>query len=258
MRKQFVCTSCGYVGRPKKITKGSFLMELVLWLCFLIPGLIYSMWRLITRTNGCPKCKGLNMIPSDSPIGKKLMVEHHSDQLISTNESSQESNSKAYNLVTALSSHLEWFADHKILTIILALLLLSFTAAIFSSDKPDDANKNTANTTATEVQEPSPLEVTKTSVTEDSIGTPVANVTVKNVSKKTIDAYEVVIKTFNSFGEPSNGSLRDNAFVGTSDEHLATGIITTNSWKLYSYQTATKIEASIHRVHFTDGTIWEN
>ena len=72
MKTQFVCTTCGYIGFPNKVTKGSFLIELVLWLAFLIPGIIYSIWRLSSRYDACPKCKNASMIPVDSPMGQKL------------------------------------------------------------------------------------------------------------------------------------------------------------------------------------------
>lgn len=76
--KQLVCTVCGYVGEAKKHTKGNFLIEVVLWLFFIIPGLIYSIWRLTTKQTICPKCKNSSMIPADTPVGQKLMSEHRS------------------------------------------------------------------------------------------------------------------------------------------------------------------------------------
>lgn len=52
------CLDCGYEGEPKKITKGSFILEIFLWLLFLLPGFIYSIWRLTSgRYYGCPDCK---------------------------------------------------------------------------------------------------------------------------------------------------------------------------------------------------------
>jgi len=36
------------------VTKGHFALEFVLWLCFLVPGIIYSIWRLTTRRETCP------------------------------------------------------------------------------------------------------------------------------------------------------------------------------------------------------------
>lgn len=70
-----VCPNCGHKGKPKKVTRGSILMELILWLALLIPGIIYSTWRLTTRYWACPKCGAANMVPLDSPRGKKLLEE---------------------------------------------------------------------------------------------------------------------------------------------------------------------------------------
>jgi hypothetical protein len=69
--KEMICLNCGTIGKPKSITKGSICIEIILWLLFIIPGLIYSIWRLTTRTKGCPLCSG-KMIPLDSPRGKIL------------------------------------------------------------------------------------------------------------------------------------------------------------------------------------------
>lgn len=61
------CPNCGTTGAPVSVTRGSILIEIVLWLCFLVPGLIYSIWRLTTRYKACPSCSAPNMIPLDSP-----------------------------------------------------------------------------------------------------------------------------------------------------------------------------------------------
>jgi len=70
--KEFVCKFCGFVGKPKKVTEGSFLVEIFLWLLFLLPGVIYSIWRMTTRKDVCPKCGKPDMIPVDTPEGQKL------------------------------------------------------------------------------------------------------------------------------------------------------------------------------------------
>lgn len=75
MSAEIVCRACGYHGDPGTLTKGSFAVEVILWLCFLIPGLIYSFWRLSSRSNNCPKCGSTEVIPIDSPVGMKLMQE---------------------------------------------------------------------------------------------------------------------------------------------------------------------------------------
>jgi len=50
------CPNCNYVGKAKRFIKGSMLIELILWLCFIIPGLIYTIRRSSSRYYGCPKC----------------------------------------------------------------------------------------------------------------------------------------------------------------------------------------------------------
>lgn len=69
----YVCTQCGKRSRPISITKGSFLLEVLLWLLFIVPGIIYSVIRLSSRFKGCPHCRTQTMIAVDSPMGKKLI-----------------------------------------------------------------------------------------------------------------------------------------------------------------------------------------
>ena len=67
-----VCKQCGTVAEPKSDTPGSFLIEVVLWLCFLVPGLIYSLWRLSRRRLVCPACGSGELVPVDTPVGRAL------------------------------------------------------------------------------------------------------------------------------------------------------------------------------------------
>lgn len=72
MAREMFCGGCGQLVRPMPVTKGSFGLEFLLWICFLLPGLIYSVWRLASRYNGCPKCKSPNLLPHDSPMARML------------------------------------------------------------------------------------------------------------------------------------------------------------------------------------------
>lgn len=56
------CPNCKYEGEAKSETPGYFLIELILWCIFLIPGLIYSIWRLCSRHSVCPKCGWKNVV----------------------------------------------------------------------------------------------------------------------------------------------------------------------------------------------------
>lgn len=70
-----ICPHCGTRGNPTRRTRGHFAIELLLWLCFFIPGIIYSLWRITTRYDACPACGQGGMIPADSPLGKRLTGE---------------------------------------------------------------------------------------------------------------------------------------------------------------------------------------
>lgn len=68
------CPTCGSVGAPTTRTKGSFLIEVLLWCCFIIPGVIYSLWRVTSREKACPACGASGMIPVDSPKAKERLA----------------------------------------------------------------------------------------------------------------------------------------------------------------------------------------
>ena len=55
------CSNCGERNEVPlvKRAKGSIWIELVLWLCFLVPGLLYSLWRMFSKEQVaiCPSCR---------------------------------------------------------------------------------------------------------------------------------------------------------------------------------------------------------
>lgn len=55
MSKRVICKSCGYKGRPKRKKRGSLLISNVLWF-FVVPGFLYSIWRMTSQYDVCPKC----------------------------------------------------------------------------------------------------------------------------------------------------------------------------------------------------------
>lgn len=69
-----ICSTCGHCGSGD--TAGSFWIELLLWLCFGLPGLIYTIWRLTTRGRSCAKCDSATLIPADTPRGRELLAQY--------------------------------------------------------------------------------------------------------------------------------------------------------------------------------------
>lgn len=74
-QKKMICADCGSQGKPIKKVAGSFAIELILWLFFIVPGLIYSCWRVSNRYTMCPDCGSRKLIPVDSPKGVALTKE---------------------------------------------------------------------------------------------------------------------------------------------------------------------------------------
>ena len=71
-----VCPNCGHYGPTQTKTRGSLLIEIILWICFIIPGLIYSIWRHTSRKQVCSACGNESLVPADTPVGRKLLAQH--------------------------------------------------------------------------------------------------------------------------------------------------------------------------------------
>ncbi len=76
MRK--FCLTCGKIDTPEVRTKGTFKMELMLWFLMVLPGLIYSVWRLTTRGECCPACGSVQLVPANSPVAQKFKKDNPS------------------------------------------------------------------------------------------------------------------------------------------------------------------------------------
>jgi hypothetical protein len=68
--------TCGRVAAPVQHTPGSLAIEVVLWLCFLVPGLVYSLWRHSARHDVCASCGGASLLPPDAPVAQGFLAKH--------------------------------------------------------------------------------------------------------------------------------------------------------------------------------------
>lgn len=71
-----VCTTCHTVGRTSTKTQGSFLIEIILWCFFLVPGIIYSIWRITSTQKVCGACGSPQLVPVGSVAGRKIAEEN--------------------------------------------------------------------------------------------------------------------------------------------------------------------------------------
>ncbi|MCE2926180.1 MAG: hypothetical protein LW823_00825 [Rickettsiales bacterium] len=71
--EEWLCKTCGYSGLRKNKRPGNVVIEIILWLFYIIPGLIYTIWRISAQYYVCPKCEGKEMIPLDSVFAKNIL-----------------------------------------------------------------------------------------------------------------------------------------------------------------------------------------
>jgi hypothetical protein len=69
----YICKECWLIGTPRTVSRGSAIIEIFLWGLFLIPGMIYSAWRFVTKEKRCPQCSSLAVIPLNSEIGQRVL-----------------------------------------------------------------------------------------------------------------------------------------------------------------------------------------
>ncbi len=70
--ESLICTACGaQTNMPQSQTRGSFIIEIILWLALIIPGLLYSLWRQSTRKKVCPACGSATLIVANTADGRK-------------------------------------------------------------------------------------------------------------------------------------------------------------------------------------------
>ena len=67
------CPACGGIGEPQRENRGTFVVELLLWL-LCIPGIIYSYWRRSTKIEKCAYCSKTGVLPVNSPEAKQILA----------------------------------------------------------------------------------------------------------------------------------------------------------------------------------------
>lgn len=67
-----VCRACGTVAPAKVVRCGSETFTFILCLLFLLPGIIFYLWRKHTTQRVCSCCGNSGLIPLTSPLGWEL------------------------------------------------------------------------------------------------------------------------------------------------------------------------------------------
>jgi hypothetical protein len=73
-----ICSNCGTASAIHAMP-GSGWIEAILWLCYIIPGVIYSVWRRSKKSTVCASCGAKPLLPINTPAGKRLAATHYPD-----------------------------------------------------------------------------------------------------------------------------------------------------------------------------------
>lgn len=74
-----ICKQCGTAHRGENVLPGSGWIEFVLYVAYIFPGIIYSIWRRSTRRPTCAACGSRDLVGAQTPVGQKLAREHYPD-----------------------------------------------------------------------------------------------------------------------------------------------------------------------------------
>lgn len=70
---KMLCLKCHHNGKVKTVTPGSILIEIILWICLILPGIIYSLWRVSKKAKLCAMCDSSDVVPLGSPKAKEIL-----------------------------------------------------------------------------------------------------------------------------------------------------------------------------------------
>lgn len=66
-----LCTLCGHETlQPLRRMPGTGWVSLLLLVPFVLPGVVYQVWRFAMRREVCPRCGSTALIPGDAPLAR--------------------------------------------------------------------------------------------------------------------------------------------------------------------------------------------
>lgn len=69
--RHWLCTQCGaQTSAPLRVAPGSSWVTLVLAVPFVVPAIVYAVWRHTSRRDSCPTCGHAQLIPADAPLAR--------------------------------------------------------------------------------------------------------------------------------------------------------------------------------------------
>ncbi|GEM_PF-1747925 len=66
LTKKYICMECSCQRDPIWVKRGWGIIEIAMWLMFIVPGVIYSIWRRVRKQQVCPNCLNPAMVLTTS------------------------------------------------------------------------------------------------------------------------------------------------------------------------------------------------
>ena len=79
IKGKVICRNCGSAERPVIVSPSNFFIEVLLWCAGLVPGVLYTLWCSHVSYSACARCGARDIVPVDSPVGRKLTLQHSAD-----------------------------------------------------------------------------------------------------------------------------------------------------------------------------------
>lgn len=70
---EYICPTCGHMGRAALQLRGSSIVERLLWLLLIVPGPLYSYWRRQGGQVECAGCGDSHIVKVDSKLGLVML-----------------------------------------------------------------------------------------------------------------------------------------------------------------------------------------
>ena len=89
--KKYVCMECGCQRDPIDAKRGLLVIEIFMWLLYIVPGVIYSIWRRVRKHQVCPNCLNPSIVLTSSSraMGMRRLLKPFSQPRMTNSKNSK-------------------------------------------------------------------------------------------------------------------------------------------------------------------------
>lgn len=74
LTRKYLCMECGCQREPIIAKRGFLIIELFMWLMYILPGVIYSIWRRVRTQQVCTNCRTPSIVLTSSSRAMGIMA----------------------------------------------------------------------------------------------------------------------------------------------------------------------------------------